>query len=236
MNKLGLIGCFLALALGASAQEQVTGYVFHDTNQNGRRDRGEAGVAHVAVSNGIEVVQTDRDGRYALPIGDDHVVFVIKPAGYQAPLDAFNLPKTYYIHKPDGSPASLEYPGVAPTGDLPASVDFALEPADESGDFKALVFGDPQAYTKEEMEFFAKGIVSEAAGARDVAFGISLGDLVGDVLNLHPDYKQAVAKIGIPWYNLMGNHDMNYDVDADSLADETFEANFGPANYAFNYG
>ena len=34
----------------------------------------------------------------------------------------------------------------------------------------------------------------------------------------------------------MGNHDMDYDAPADSLADETFEASFGPANYAFNYG
>ncbi len=34
----------------------------------------------------------------------------------------------------------------------------------------------------------------------------------------------------------MGNHDMNYDAVADSLSDETFESNFGPANYAFNYG
>lgn len=34
----------------------------------------------------------------------------------------------------------------------------------------------------------------------------------------------------------MGNHDMDYDAVADSLADETYEATFGPANYAFNYG
>src|SRR5690606_16128195 len=116
---------------------------------------------------------TGSDGRYTLPIGNDNIVFVIKPEGYEAPLDAFNLPKTYYIHKPGGSPASLEYPGVAPTGALPESVDFALLPADESREFKALVFGDPQAYTKEEMEFFAKGVVSEVAGIKDVAFGIS---------------------------------------------------------------
>ena len=42
--------------------------------------------------------------------------------------------------------------------------------------------------------------------------------------------------IGLPWYNVMGNHDMNYDVKEDSLSDENFELHFGPANYAFNYG
>lgn len=34
----------------------------------------------------------------------------------------------------------------------------------------------------------------------------------------------------------MGNHDMNFDAKEDLLSDETFEYNFGPANYAFNYG
>ena len=60
MNKLGLTCCFLALALGAAAQGQVTGYVFQDANQNGQRDRGEKGVTNVSVSNGIQVVQTGR--------------------------------------------------------------------------------------------------------------------------------------------------------------------------------
>ena len=63
-----------------------------------------------------------------------------------------------------------------------------------------------------------------------------VGDLVCDDLVLHSPYIDAVSEIGVPWYNLMGNHDMNFDVMADSLADETYEANFGPANYSFNYG
>ena len=34
----------------------------------------------------------------------------------------------------------------------------------------------------------------------------------------------------------LGNHDMNYEATSDSLSDETFERNFGPATYSFNYG
>jgi hypothetical protein len=34
----------------------------------------------------------------------------------------------------------------------------------------------------------------------------------------------------------MGKHDMNFDVKADSLSDETFERHLGPANYSFNHG
>src|SRR5690606_16477898 len=49
-------------------------------------------------------------------------------------------------------------------------------------------------------------------------------------------YIQAIGKMGIPWHNVLGNHDMNYDVKVDSLSDETFERHFGPANYSVNYG
>ncbi|MBN1144778.1 MAG: calcineurin-like phosphoesterase C-terminal domain-containing protein, partial [Bacteroidales bacterium] len=88
----------------------------------------------------------------------------------------------------------------------------------------------------EEVGYFHKGMVSELIGVQGVDFGISMGDLVGDNLDLHKPYIEAVKDIGIPWHNVMGNHDENYDVKADSLSDETFERNFGPATYAFNHG
>lgn len=219
----------------AHSQNQVKGYVYHDENGNGTRDRRERGLPGVAVSNGINVVLTDADGQYVLPVGDDNTIFVIKPSGYQVRISEDNQPRYYYIHKPKGSPEA-KYKGTPPTGSLPASVDFPLTSRDEKDDFTALVFGDPQPYTLEELDYFARGIVKEVEGVENVQFGISLGDIVGDDLSLHKPYIQVIRKVGVPWYNLMGNHDMNYDAKADSLADETFESNFGPANYAFNYG
>src|SRR3546814_14550838 len=44
------------------------------------------------------------------------------------------------------------------------------------------------------------------------------------------------SDLGVPWFNVMGNHDINFDVKADSLSDESYEAHFGPSNYAFNHG
>ncbi len=99
-----------------------------------------------------------------------------------------------------------------------------------------LVFGDSQPYSLQEVDFFDRGIVSELVGIQGVTLGLSLGDLVGDDLDLFKPYIQAVKKIGVPWYNVLGNHDINFDVTADTLSDETFEAHFGPANYAFNVG
>lgn len=221
---------------GLYAQDKAKGIVFNDANGNGKQDRKEAGIARVAVSNGVQVTLTDAKGRYELPVGNDDAIFVIKPRGYKVPLDENLLPKFYYLHKPNGSPTALKYKGVSPTGPLPKSIDFALVPQQEKEEFTALIFGDPQAYTAREMEYFENGVVAEVAGIKNVAFGLSLGDLVGNDLDLHPPYIKAVKKVGLPWYNLLGNHDMNFDVKADSLSDETYEANFGPANYAFNYG
>ncbi|KOH44096.1 calcineurin-like phosphoesterase C-terminal domain-containing protein [Sunxiuqinia dokdonensis] len=231
-----IVAClFLMAPLFVAAQSVVRGFVYEDVNQNNRKDRREQGVSGVAVSNGLEVVQTNAEGAYELPASDDQIIFVIKPAGYQLPVNEFNLPQFYTIHKPEGSP-DLKYKGSEPTGKLPRSVDFALLPSEEKTDFQMLVFGDPQPYTQQEIDFFAQGIVSELEQVQGVDLGLSLGDLVGDDLNLFDPYKRAVAAIGIPWFNVMGNHDMNYDGEADHLTDETFETHFGPANYAFNHG
>ena len=235
MKKLFCVSlALLALTSVAHAQEKVKGIVYKDVNNNGKKDKKEKGIANVLVSNGVDVVPTDKNGTYELNITNDSPIFVIKPAGYQFHLDHYNLPKFYYLHKPQGSPQS-KYQGVQPSGKLPKSLDFALVPAKESSQFTAFTFGDPQAYTKEEVQYFIKGVVNEIDNSKAV-FGISLGDLVGDDLSLHPDYKDAIKQIGLPWYNVMGNHDMNYDAKTDEDSDETYESNFGPNNFSFNYG
>ncbi len=233
-NTILAAGAIL-FTLGLSAQNIATGYVFEDSNQNGKKDRRENGIPQIAVTNGQEVVLTNASGKYELPVGDDNIISIIKPSGYNIGKNEDNLPQFFYIHKPEGSPEA-KFQGVTPTGKLPGSVDFALIPSEENEEFTALIFGDPQPYTKEEVEFFARGIVSEVEDIENVPFGLSMGDLVGNDLELFNPYIQAVKKVGIPWYNLLGNHDLNFDAKSDELADETFEAHFGPANYAFNFG
>ena len=234
--KRTLLVVFLLINLfNLSAQKIAKGYVFADDNNNGIKNKKEKGIPNIAVSNGTDVVLTDSDGKYSLPIADDNIIFVIKPAGYKLPLNEYNFPKSYYIHKPKGSPSSF-YKGVEPTGELPESIDFGLIKYDESETYSSFIFGDSQTYSEQEVEYFTKGIVDEAKNRNGLTFGITLGDLVGDDLNLHASYKNAIKGMGLPWYNVIGNHDMNYDAKEDILSDETFESNFGPANYSFNYG
>jgi hypothetical protein len=235
MKRFICTGILALLWVSVSGQSRVAGYVYEDLNHNGKKDRKEKGIARVSVSNGTEVVLTDASGKYQLPAGSDNIIFVIKPAGYRLPVDEFNLPRSYYVHKPEGSPKSF-YRGVEPTGALPESVDFAVHRYDEPESFTALIFGDTQTYTEQELDYLRRGAVAETKDRPDIRFGITLGDLVGDKLTLHLPYKQTIKQIGIPWYNVIGNHDMNYDAGDDRFSDESFEAGFGPANYAFNYG
>src|SRR5690606_39416015 len=118
-----------------------------------------------------------------LPLGEDQIISVIKPSGHGVPVDGNNLPQFFYNHKPAGSP-QLEFAGVEPTGKLPRSVDFALYPREENEAFTALIFGDPQPYTLEEVDYFARGVVADLGDVSHIPFGLSLGDLVGDDLEI----------------------------------------------------
>jgi hypothetical protein len=49
-----------------AAATAVSGAVYDDANANGRRDATEKGLSGVAVSDGVEVVETGADGTYRL--------------------------------------------------------------------------------------------------------------------------------------------------------------------------
>lgn len=217
---------------------RARGIVYNDQNKNGVRDPSEAGIAGIRVSNGDQIVSTDQSGGYEIDVDNDTIVFVIKPRNWATPLDDQNLPRFYYIHKPAGSPKDFKYAGVKPTGPLPKSIDFPLYEQIEPDKFRALMFGDPQPRNVAEVEYMTHDVIEQivAEHAHDAAFGVTLGDIVFDDLDVMEPHNQAVALIGIPWYNVIGNHDMNYDAADDRHSDETFERHYGPAYYSFDYG
>ena len=74
--------------------------------------------------------------------------------------------------------------------------------------------------------------------------GMPLAHLLGkgdedlkNILGFSPKISpENVALIGIPWYNVVGNHDINFDSPTDKNSDETFHRHFGPNYYSFDYG
>lgn len=243
---LGLgCGCAaLSVFCGTATGETLTasGTVYHDRNGNGVMDRGEPGIGGVLVSNGEDVVATGPGGAYSILVdADDDVLFVIKPRGWMTPLDDQNKPVFHYVHRPTGTVNDgFIFDGIGPTGPLPASIDFALRPQTEPESFEVLFLGDPQPYNERQLGYYGREIVSELVADRgrghDAAFAVALGDLVGDDLDLFEPYNDLNAMLGVPVYNVHGNHDLNFMAENDADSDDTFQRVFGPATYAFQYG
>jgi 3',5'-cyclic AMP phosphodiesterase CpdA len=222
---------------GRPAAKMATGMVY-ESNTGGPRQVGEPGLEGVLVSNGRDVVRTDAIGRYSLPIEDEAVIFVIKPSGYSVPLDPSTmLPRFSFIHQPNGSPSALKlrFRGVDPTGPLPSSIDFPLIRQVEPAKFDVILFTDPQPESQAELEFVRDDVVNCLVGSK-AAFGITTGDILFDDLSMYGRHNRIIGQIGVPWWNIGGNHDLNFEAPDSTYSRETFKRVYGAPYYAFYYG
>lgn len=196
------------------------------------------GIKGALVSNGRDVVLTDQDGQWQLPVEDGDSVFVIKPSGWATPVDPQTmLPRFAYVHAPDGTPASLgfRFPGLAPTGPLPAQIEFTLHRQKEDERFDVLLFTDPQPESLAEVGYIRDDVVAQINGG-PAAFGITTGDVMFDDLSYYDRSNRVIGSIGVPWYNLPGNHDMNLEAPDDRHSRDTFKRVFGARYAALQYG
>lgn len=235
-----------------------TGLVFEDADGDGRMGPGEHGVAGVAVSNGREVVRTQADGRYRLPLAAGQTLFVVKPAGWRVANGDNGLPRFWFNFQPEAGPA-LKYGGMRVSGPLRWAIDFPLrrEAARKPG-LDVLVLADPQTKSMVDVDYYQHDIVTPllgtppkstppksmplkttplkttplTSGAR-AQLGLSLGDIVADDLSLYPAMNRVTATLGVPWLHVSGNHDLDFDAtdDADSL--DSFRNIYGPDTFAW---
>lgn len=215
----------------------IAGLVFDDANRNGRLDAGEPGVPGVKVSNGREVVLTDKAGRYGLPVRPDMSVFVVQPAGWRVPTDNRWVPRFAYEHKPAGSPKALRYGGLPPTGPLPSAINFPIIPTESGQRFDCAVLGDLQPASNIEVGYVRDSLVRELLNApKTPACLLALGDIVSDDLHLLPRTAEVMGAIGAPQWWVQGNHDYDHDADHDIDSSDTWRRLYGPNNYAFEMG
>ncbi len=188
------------------------------------------------VSNGLDVVRSDAQGRYQLPIRSDMNLTVVQPRGWRVPVDARQLPQFFYVHKQGGSPA-LRYGGL-PDRPLPDRIDFALNPVSARDDFRCVVIGDSQTYSNREVSFFR-----DSAGARLLELGLEdgdcliyVGDVLGDDLDLLDRLMEVGAVAGVPQWLVHGNHDLDFDAPDPGHSADSWRARAMPDYYAFEIG
>jgi hypothetical protein len=214
---------------------QVTGTVFLDINENGTWDaRNDKPLKNVAVSNGKDVSITDRNGVYSLPLRGNCAIFVIKPRDYRFPTDNKNIPQFYRLNMPAGA-TGTRFKGLEATTPITGPVNFPLYHNSEPTDMKVLVFGDTQPRNNREIEYIEKDILAGLEGT-GASFGVTLGDIVFDNLDIYDHLTGSIASIGIPWMYVPGNHDLDFTGDNQTDAMGSWYRTFGPDYYSFTWG
>lgn len=182
------------------------------------------GIAGVVVSDGYNVVATNLKGRYSFTRHPSATfVFLSTPAGFRI-AHAEGVP-SFYTKLTEGS-----------------SYNFYLEKETVSDQKHLLLVGaDPQPMTNEDgkkwlsfAQQYFQPVLERHKGVP--ALGIMCGDIVGDTHELYKNHKQALKAIGIPFFQVFGNHDADYGARSDDLSQQSFREAFGPEYYSFNKG
>jgi hypothetical protein len=233
LQRLGLLGLGTALPVSAIEAQKIQKpadqkFKLHPITIKGQVHQGGKGLARVPVTDGLNIVLTDAAGKYTLP------------SNATAEFVYLTLPRGYAIPQQQGVARFFK---PIPLGVTAFTADFSLEklPVDDTK-HNFVVWADPQIISKQD----ARQLVEESApdlrhlvqqyGPSSLFHGIGCGDLVWDKLELFADYKKAVEIGGIPFFQVIGNHDMDIKSRTDEGSSQTFKSLFGPAYYSFNRG
>ncbi len=214
------------------------------------KDNSGKPIEGVAVSDGFIVTTTDSNGYFEMsPSSDAYYIFISLPAEYEVPINEFGQPTFYQ-----------RYPGKQ-------QYDFTLTPLAGGKEKKFAIFAmaDPQIWNSLSMTRFRnEAVPGIASHATEVAqslpcYGITLGDIAstnfsksGNAEEYREPLRDLFSKsvIGMPVFQVMGNHDAIYAYHAGGVDPKPdrynstwqikmqrgHESVFGPANYSFNRG
>lgn len=186
-----------------------------------------AGISDVPVTDGVTIVKTDKKGRYNLVTTSDRdYIYYTLPSGYESPVV-------------DGVPVFYK----ALSKDIRSqTIDFVISKSEKSQQSHAFIaWADPQVLETEEFDKLKVVVQDVNSTVKEISkqipvHAISLGDLVFDRLNFYDEYKKVISQTGLPFYQVLGNHDMDYNKRSDELSAVSYQAKFGPAYYSFNKG
>ncbi|MBC3538597.1 calcineurin-like phosphoesterase C-terminal domain-containing protein [Rufibacter sediminis] len=194
----------------------------------GKVQAGGKGIPGVVVTDGLNLVTTDKAGKYTLESNATaEFVYITVPWGYEIPQEK--------------GVARFYQP--IPVGKSSFTADFTLQKlSQDDTKHNFVVWADPQMINKKDAEELVntsapdlKKLV-DGYGKDTLFHGIGCGDLVWDKFELFEDYQKAVEISGIPFFQVIGNHDMDLTARTDDGSANTFKKLFGPTYYSFNRG
>jgi outer membrane protein assembly factor BamB len=205
MKRLLILLCMF-ITLGVHAQ--FHGTVFNDANGNGKFDPGELSIKDIRVSDGLNVVLTDKSGAFILPgYEKTRFLFITTPAGYRVSQQNY-LP----VH---GKEKSYDFGLVQDNNTLGNTI-------------RMLQITDTETF------LFGEWInnIRNYAGKQHAAFIVHTGDICYEKgLNFHAVQVNAQV-LQKPIYYAVGNHDLVKG----SYGEAMFESLFGPPYYSFDAG
>ena len=195
----------------------------------GRVVASGTGLPRVGITDGRSVVRTEDDGRFELLSSTDRqFVSCSLPSGYRIPVSPVGTARCYRSIRPDRR------------GEMDTL--FELERLERSDDSHTmLLVPDPQTQNRWEMDKLHTLSVPDlqatirSLGDREV-FGVACGDIMYDDLSLYPEYERAVQRVGVPFFQVVGNHDLDLESGLDEESTQTFSERFGPPYYSFDRG
>ena len=186
-------------------------------------------LAGVRVTDGLSVVDTDSDGVYELvSLSNRQFVSVSIPSGFEVPRSSVG---TADFYRPIAAGAGDEF-----------EASFSLARSQVPDDAHTLLLlPDIQTELDWEMErFHAESVPDVIATVRSAqgqsVFGVACGDIMFDRLELYPEYERGVNRIDVPFFQVIGNHDLDQDQRSDQASTRTFSRHFGPRYYSFDRG
>jgi C terminal of Calcineurin-like phosphoesterase/N terminal of Calcineurin-like phosphoesterase/Calcineurin-like phosphoesterase len=222
LERAGLLATGMVVSLKSNAFNQLT----HGNTITGRVTDGKNAVANAVLSDGFFVVKTDVNGRYSINLSDkSEFLFLSTPSGYDFKTDVGSINRQY-----ENLGARNE-------------INFVLKKLRQNDDkHHFIIWADPQVKNKKDVAQMMETSVPDvkylvrSLGTNALVHGIGVGDLVWDNLPLFDDYNKAVEQMGIPFFQCLGNHDMDYRQGGDETSDRTFKKYYGPTYYSFNRG
>lgn len=207
--KIALLLCGCPFYVSA----QYVGKVYVDENYNGKYDAGEKLLKEVAVSDGLNVVQTDTKGTFDLP-GHEKAkfIFITTPSGYKT--------NNAYYHRIESGRDTYDF------GVMPYRAGIGKD-----GSHRFIQISDTEIGSPQGQERWVKEVKDYAANEK-AAFIIHTGDIcyipglkshLGMMNTMNMDTQMFYA---------IGNHDLVQG----EYGEQVFESIYGPTFYSFDVG